>query len=99
MFAADLEELDHLAFWTGCRCSSAAGSPRPIRQRIITPISQGARVAVGDQVEVQISLRAEHEAEYVHLGDPRAAGLEPENAVSRFKWDLGIGWYREDASP
>ena len=44
---------------------------------------------------MQISLRAKHAAEYVHLRDPRAAGLEPENAVSRYKWDLGIGWYEE----
>ena len=46
-------------------------------------------------MEVQLSLRSKHEAEYVHLRDPRAAGLEPENAVSRYQWDLGIGWYEE----
>ena len=44
---------------------------------------------------MQLSLRSKHAAEYVHLRDPRAAGLEPENAVSRYKWDLGIGWYEE----
>ena len=49
----------------------------------------------GDQIEVQVSLRSKHEAEYVHLRDPRAAGFEPESPVSRWKWDLGIAWYEE----
>ncbi|MBN1424746.1 hypothetical protein JXA88_09320, partial [Candidatus Fermentibacteria bacterium] len=62
---------------------------------VLKPLAEGTKIAVGDQIEVQISLRSKHEAEYVHLRDPRAAGLEPENAVSRFKWDLGIGWYEE----
>ncbi len=62
---------------------------------VLKPLVEGARIKVGDQVEVQISLRAKHEAEYVHLRDPRPSGLEPENPISRFKWDLGIGWYEE----
>ena len=40
-------------------------------------------------------MSAEHAAEYVHLRDPRAAGTEPENVLSRYKWDLGIAWYEE----
>ncbi|HEY6930505.1 MAG TPA: alpha-2-macroglobulin family protein, partial [Thermoanaerobaculia bacterium] len=62
---------------------------------VLRPISEGAAVLPGDQVEVQISLRAKHAAEYVHLRDPRAAGLEPENVLSRYKWGLGISWYEE----
>jgi uncharacterized protein YfaS (alpha-2-macroglobulin family) len=62
---------------------------------VLKPLAEGEQLAVGDQLEVQISLRSKHAAEYVHLRDPRAAGLEPENAVSRFKWDLGVGWYQE----
>ena len=45
--------------------------------------------------EVRLSVRARHAAEYVHLRDPRFAGLEPGVAVSRYKWDLGIAWYEE----
>ena len=62
---------------------------------VLKPLAEGAAVAPGDEVEIQISLSSKHEAEYVHLRDPRAAGLEPENAVSRYRWDLGIGWYEE----
>jgi uncharacterized protein YfaS (alpha-2-macroglobulin family) len=65
------------------------------REFILTPLAEGATLAPGDEVEVQLSLRSKHAAEYVHLRDPRAAGLEPENAVSRYKWDLGIGFYEE----
>ncbi len=62
---------------------------------VLSPLAEGATLAPGDEVEVQLSIRARHAAEYVHLRDPRAAGLEPGVAVSGFKWDLGIGWYQE----
>lgn len=61
----------------------------------LTPLAEGAVIRPGDQIEVQISLRTKHDAEYVHLRDPRAAGLEPENVLSKWKWDLGIAWYEE----
>lgn len=62
---------------------------------VLEPIAEGARLAVGDQLEVQLSLRAKHAAEYVHLRDPRAAGFEPETVNSSYKSDLGIGWYEQ----
>ena len=64
-------------------------------EMVLQPLAEGAEIQVGDQIEVQLSIRAQHPCEYVHLRDPRAAGLEPENAVSRYRWDLGIGWYEE----
>jgi uncharacterized protein YfaS (alpha-2-macroglobulin family) len=65
------------------------------REMVLKPLADGEPVQVGDQIEIHLSIRAQHPCEYVHLRDPRAAGLEPENAVSRFKWDLGVGWYEE----
>jgi alpha-2-macroglobulin len=65
------------------------------RETTLKPLADGERLSVGDELEVQVSIRTKHEAEYVHLRDPRAAGLEPENPVSRYKWDLGISWYEE----
>ncbi len=62
---------------------------------VLKPLAEGVAIAPGDEVEIQISLSSQHEAEYVHLRDPRAAGCEPERAVSRYRWDLGIGWYEE----
>ena len=61
---------------------------------VLKPLAEG-RVRAGDEIEVQLSLRAKHAAEYVHLRDPRPAGAEPQNVLSRYKWDLGIFWYEE----
>ena len=52
-------------------------------------------VNAGDEIEVQLSIRAKHSAEYVPLRDPRPAGAEPENVLSRHRWSLGITWYEE----
>ena len=65
------------------------------RQVTLQPLADGAKIAVGDEVEVQLSLTAKHALEYVHLRDPRGAGFEPTSQVSKHKWDLGIGWYEE----
>jgi len=65
------------------------------REATLTPLQPGAPLAVGDEIEVQIALRAKHEAEYVHLRDPRGAGFEPERAVAGYHYDLGISWYEE----
>ena len=62
---------------------------------VLKPLAEGTPLAPGDQVEVQLSLSSRHAAEYVHLRDPRAAGLEPENAVSGHRWNLGLSWYEE----
>lgn len=61
----------------------------------LEPLEEGAKLVPGDQLEVHLSLTSKHSVQYVHLRDPRAAGLEPENAVSQYRYDLGIGWYEE----
>jgi uncharacterized protein YfaS (alpha-2-macroglobulin family) len=61
----------------------------------LKPLNDGARLEVGDELEVQLSIRVKAPAEYVHLKDPRGAGFEPEDATSKFRWDVGIGWYEE----
>ncbi len=64
-------------------------------QTTLKPLEDGARLQPGDELEVQLSIQARQAAEYVHLRDPRGAGFEPEGAVSRYKYDLGIVWYEE----
>ncbi|MCL6591468.1 MAG: hypothetical protein K6U80_16145 [Firmicutes bacterium] len=64
-------------------------------QYVLTPLAEGAKVQVGDQIEVQLSITCRNPMEYVHLHDPRAAGLEPECPVSGHHWDLGLYWYEE----
>ena len=64
-------------------------------EMVLKPVIEGAAIRVGDELEVHLSLRSKHQAEYIHLRDPRGAGFEPVTQVSQFKWDLGIGWYEE----
>jgi alpha-2-macroglobulin len=65
------------------------------KEFILQPLREGATLAPGDEVEVQLSLTSKHPMEYVHLRDPRAAGFEPASNLSQHKWDLGISWYEE----
>lgn len=65
------------------------------KEWILKPLHEGEQVRIGDQIEVQISIRLKHAAEYVHLRDPRAAGLEPESVRSGYRYDLGVSWFEE----
>jgi len=65
------------------------------REVTLVPLKDGAALVPGDEVEVQLSLRAKHTVDYVHLRDPRGAGFEPVDTTSKHKWDLGIYWYEE----
>jgi uncharacterized protein YfaS (alpha-2-macroglobulin family) len=65
------------------------------KQMTLQPLEQGAALAPGDEIEVQLALRSRAAAEYVHLRDPRAAGFEPGVAVSGWRWDLGLARYEE----
>lgn len=66
----------------------------------MTPIKEGSELNVGDKVRVRIEIHTDRDLEYVHLKDMRAAGFEPVNAVSRYKWQDGLGYYEttKDAS-
>lgn len=48
---------------------------------------------IGDRVKVRIELRVDREMEFVHMKDMRAAGFEPENVLSHYKWQDGLGYY------
>jgi len=65
------------------------------KEAVLRPLDEAAALGLGDEVEVELAISAKHEAEYVHLRDPRPAGLEPEAQVSRYKWNLGLAWYEE----
>lgn len=64
-------------------------------QHVLKPLLDGENLNLGDQIEVQLAIKLKHAAEFIHLRDPRAAGLEPENATSSYRWDLGLGRYEE----
>jgi uncharacterized protein YfaS (alpha-2-macroglobulin family) len=62
---------------------------------VLKPLAEGTALAVGDEIEVHLSIRARHPAEYVHLRDPRPSGCEPVTLTSGYKWDLGLVRYEE----
>ncbi len=61
---------------------------------VLKPLEEGAALKPGDEVEVQLTVTSLSPAEYVHLRDPRPAGLEPGIVTSGYKWDV-IGRYEE----
>jgi uncharacterized protein YfaS (alpha-2-macroglobulin family) len=54
----------------------------------------------GEKLKVRIELRVDRDMEYIHMKDMRASGFEPINAMSRYKWQDGLGYYEStrDAS-
>ena len=66
----------------------------------ISEISKETDLKVGNLVRVRIELRADRDMEFVHMKDMRAAGFEPINVLSQYKWQDGLGYYEStrDAS-
>jgi hypothetical protein len=67
---------------------------------IITPVNDQLKLKVGDKVRVRIEIYTDRNLEYVHLKDMRAAGFEPINVLSQYKYKNGLGYYEatKDAS-
>jgi uncharacterized protein YfaS (alpha-2-macroglobulin family) len=59
----------------------------------ISEITTNTKLKVGDLVRVRIELRTDRSMEFVHLKDMRAAGFEPINVISQYKWQDGLGYY------
>lgn len=56
-------------------------------------INDNTPLQVGDVVKVRMELRTDRNLEYVHLKDLRAAGFEPINVLSQYKYQDGLGYY------
>ncbi|HVG14542.1 MAG TPA: alpha-2-macroglobulin family protein, partial [Chitinophagaceae bacterium] len=63
------------------------------RGPVLTPVTEGAKLKVGDKMKVRIELRVDRDMEYVHMKDMRAAALEPTNVLSSYKWQGGLHYY------
>lgn len=63
------------------------------RGPVLKEITEGDPLKVGDKVKVRIVLKVDRAMEYVHLKDMRAAGFEPTNVLSGYKWNNGLGYY------
>ncbi len=61
--------------------------------KVIEPVTATTKLNIGDRIIVRIELRVDRNMEYVHMKDMRASSLEPENVISRYKWQDGLGYY------
>jgi TonB-dependent SusC/RagA subfamily outer membrane receptor len=54
----------------------------------------------GDLLRIRIELTADRPMEFLHMKDMRAAGFEPVDVLSAYKWQEGLGYYQStrDAS-
>ena len=68
--------------------------------KALKEITKETKLKVGDLVTVRIELRSDRNMEFIHMKDMRAAGLEPTNVISQYKWQDGLGYYQstKDAS-
>ncbi|MEO8734581.1 MAG: hypothetical protein ABI373_09645, partial [Flavobacteriales bacterium] len=48
----------------------------------------------GDKITIRIELRTDRAMDYVHLKDLRAAGLEPTETLSGYRYQGGLGYYQ-----
>ncbi|HSW61282.1 MAG TPA: alpha-2-macroglobulin family protein, partial [bacterium] len=58
----------------------------------LEPVSNNSLLSPGDRLKVRIVLRSDRDMEFIHMKDMRAAGTEPENVLSRHKYQDGL-WY------
>ena len=59
----------------------------------LTPITKKETLSPGDKIKVRVEIRVDRPMEYVHLKDTRAAGFEPINVLSGYKYQGGLGYY------
>ena len=60
---------------------------------VITPITEKTVLHPGDRIKVRVELSVDRAMEFVHLKDMRASGFEPENVISQYKYQGGLGYY------
>ncbi|MEO0626482.1 MAG: hypothetical protein AAFY91_05810 [Bacteroidota bacterium] len=59
----------------------------------LEPIQEVSQLRTGDRLRIQLVVTADRELDFVHLKDRRAAGLEPVEQLSRYRYSSGLGFY------
>lgn len=60
---------------------------------VLKSLADGEPLKRGDKIRVRLELQSDRAMEYLHLKDLRAAGLEPTNVLSGYRWRSGLGYY------
>ncbi len=63
-------------------------------------IDNKTTINIGDKIIIRMILAVDRPMEFVHIKDMRAAGFEPTNVLSQYKYQDGLGYYEstKDAS-
>lgn len=70
------------------------------KEDVLTEVNSDTPIAVGSLLRIRIELKTDRDMEFLHMKDMRAAGLEPVDVLSEYKWQEGLGYYQaaKDAS-
>jgi uncharacterized protein YfaS (alpha-2-macroglobulin family) len=63
------------------------------RGPVLEAVNENTALQQGDKLIIRLELRVDRTMEYVHMKDTRAAGLEPINVLSTYRWQDGLGYY------
>lgn len=61
---------------------------------VLKPLASGNSMPIGSKIKVRLELRVDRPMEFVHLKDMRAAGFEPVDVLSGYRWSDGLGYYQ-----
>jgi|688.fasta_scaffold02841_24 TonB-dependent SusC/RagA subfamily outer membrane receptor len=67
---------------------------RDSKGEILSEVRDNISLAVGDLLRIRIELSTDRPMEFLHMKDMRAAGLEPIDVLSEYKWQEGLGYYQ-----
>lgn len=56
-------------------------------------VKDAGLLKIGDRVITRIEIKTDRSMDYVTLKDMRPSGFEPENVISQYKWNHGLGYY------
>ncbi|MFD2530606.1 alpha-2-macroglobulin family protein [Polaribacter marinaquae] len=83
---------------------SAANTPLKLSKKLflkvnsdtgkeLIEITDNSQLKVGDLITVRIELSSDRNMEFIHMKDMRAAGLEPINVISSYKYQDNLSYY------
>ena len=64
-------------------------------QKSLQPLTEVAQLFVGDKIVSRLTVRLDRAMDFVQLKDQRGACFEPENSLSGYRWNNGVGYYAE----
>ncbi|MGV9011141.1 MAG: alpha-2-macroglobulin family protein [Flavobacteriales bacterium] len=84
---------------------TAAASPFNIKKQVmlkeqtdvgakLIALDKARALKPGDKLTIRIELRTDRAMDFVHLKDLRAAGLEPTETLSGYRYQGGLGYYQ-----